>query len=125
MHPQVAAVLRQAQRLQSLLDRQSSKMAGESFTGKDPAETVEVTLNGHHWLTEVFIEDGLLRLGADTVVARVNDALQTATAGAAASIEADRERIHSDVAEITSEFKGDNGWRPTLRLDDPPAVDEP
>ena len=44
MHPQVAAVLKQAQRLQSLMDEQLSKMAGESFTATDEAETVEVTL---------------------------------------------------------------------------------
>jgi DNA-binding protein YbaB len=79
-------------------------MAGESFTATDEAETVEVTLNGHHWLTDVFIEDGLLRLGADTVAARVNEAIQSAEATASASIEADRERIDSVVAEITSEL---------------------
>ncbi|MDX1889352.1 YbaB/EbfC family nucleoid-associated protein [Mycolicibacterium sp. 050158] len=104
MHPQVAAVLRQAQRLQSLMDEQLNKMATESFTATDEAETVEVTLNGHQWLTDVFIEDGLLRLGAETVAARVNEALQNAGATAAASIEADRERIDTAVAEITSEL---------------------
>ena len=104
MHPQVAAVLRQAQRLQSLMDDQLDKMAGESFTATDESETVEVTLNGHQWLTDVFIEDGLLRLGAATVSARVNEALQIAGATASASIAADRERIDTAVAEITSEL---------------------
>lgn len=104
MHPQVAAVLRQAQRLQSLMDDQLAKMAGETFAATDEANTVEVTLNGHHWLTDVFIEDGLLRLGADTVAARINEALQNASATASASIEADRERIDSAVVEITSEL---------------------
>src|ERR1700712_5971551 len=101
MHPQVAAVLKQAQRLQSLMDEQLSKMAGESFTATDEAKTVEVTLNGHHWLTDVFIEEGLLRLGAETVAARVNEALQNASAQATASIDEDRERIDALVAEIT------------------------
>ncbi|MEU0497106.1 YbaB/EbfC family nucleoid-associated protein [Mycobacterium sp. NPDC006124] len=104
MHPQVAAVLKQAQRLQSLMDDQLTKMAGETFTATDETKTVEVTLNGHHWLTDVFIEEGLLRLGADTVAARVNEALQNAGATASASIEADRERIDSVVAEITSDL---------------------
>lgn len=108
MHPEVAAVLRQAQRLQSLMDEQLNKMAGESFTARDEAETVEVTLDGHQWLTDVFIEEGLLRLGADTVASRVNEALQNAGADAAASIEADRERIDSAVAEITSELDDAN-----------------
>jgi ESX secretion-associated protein EspL len=109
MHPQVAAVLSQAQRLQSLMDEQLAKMAGEFFTATDEAETVEVTLNGHHWLTEVFIEEGLLRLGADTVAARVNEALQNAGASAMASMEADRERIDAAVAEITSQPSATEG----------------
>jgi DNA-binding protein YbaB len=103
MHPQVAAVLKQAQRLQSLMDDQLTKMNTESFTATDEFETVEVTLNGHHWLTGVFIEDGLLRLGAETVEGRINEALQKAASKASASIDADRERIDAVVAEITSD----------------------
>ncbi len=56
----------------------------------------------------MFIEEGLLRLGADTVAARVNEALQNAGASASLSIEADRERIDSAVAEITSELNDTN-----------------
>jgi DNA-binding protein YbaB len=104
MHPQVAAVLRQAQRLQSLMDDQLAKMSTETFTATDESETVEVTLNGHHWLTGVFIEDGLLRLGAKTVEGRVNEALQKAASKAAVSIDADRERIDAAVAEFTSDL---------------------
>jgi DNA-binding protein YbaB len=104
MHPEVAAVLRQARRLQSLMDEQLDKMATESFTASDESETVEVTLNGHHWLKDVYIQDGLLRLGAETVEQRVNEALQKASAEATASIDADRERIDAVVAEITAEI---------------------
>ena len=104
MHPEVAAVLRQARRLQSLMDEQLDKMATESFTAADETETVEVTLNGHHWLKDVYIQDGLLRLGAETVEDRVNEALQKASAEASASIDADRERIDAVVAEITAEI---------------------
>lgn len=101
MHPEVAAVLLQAQRLQSVMDEQLAKMHIETFTATDDEETVEVTLNGHHWLTDVFINDGLLRLGAEAVQNRVNEALQKATAMAAESIAVDRERIDAAVAEIT------------------------
>ncbi|AFM14906.1 hypothetical protein Mycch_0079 [Mycolicibacterium chubuense NBB4] len=104
MHPEVAAVLRQAKRLQSLMDEQLDKMATESFTASDESETVEVTLNGHHWLKDVYIQDGLLRLGAETVERRVNEALQRANTEASASIDADRERIDAVVAEITAEL---------------------
>lgn len=101
MHPQVAAVLRQAQSLQSVLDDQLHKMNTETFTATDESETVEVTLNGHHHLQGIFIQDGLLRLGAQTVEQRLNEALHKATAEATTSIEADRERIDAMVAEIT------------------------
>ncbi len=103
MHPEVAAVLRQARRLQSLMDDQLDKMANDSFTASDEGETVEVTLNGHHWLKDVYIQDGLLRLGAETVEQRVNEALQKASEIATESIDADRERIDAVVAEITAE----------------------
>lgn len=103
MHPQVAAVLRQAQLLQSVMDDQLAKMNQQTFTAMDETRTVEVTLNGHSWLTDVYLEDGVLRLGAEVVESRLNQALQKATAEAAESIEADRERIDSLVAEITAE----------------------
>ena len=105
MHPQVAAVLKQAQQLQSLVDEQLNKMNSETFTATDEAETVEVTLNGHHYLTAAFISEGLLRLGARTVEQRINEALQNATAAATQSIEADRERIDAAVAEITADLQ--------------------
>lgn len=103
MHPEVAAVLRQAQRLQSLMDDQLHKMANETFTASDETDTVDVTLDGHHNLKSIFIEDGLLRLGAEVVQQRLNEALQKATALASASIEADRERIDEVAARITAE----------------------
>lgn len=105
MHPQVAAVLRQAQELQSIVDDQLNKMNNQTFTATDESETVEVTLDGHHNLTGAFIEDGLLRLGAHTVEQRINEALQKATAAATASIEADRERIDAAVTEITASLQ--------------------
>ena len=105
LHPQVAAVLKQAQRLQSIVDDQLHKMNTETFTATDEAKTVEVTLNGHHYLTGVFISDGLLRFGARIVQERIHEALQNATAAATQSIEADRERIDAAVAEITEDLQ--------------------
>ncbi|ORA36331.1 YbaB/EbfC family nucleoid-associated protein [Mycobacterium aquaticum] len=103
MHPEVAAVLQKAQQLQALMDDQLHKMNTETFTAADETNTVEVTLNGHHHLKSVFIEDGLLRLGAQTVEQRLNEALQKATAKASASITADRERLDEMVADLTGE----------------------
>lgn len=106
VHPLVASVLSQAERLQSIMDDQLYKMKNEKFTATDESKTVEVTVNGHHWLTDVYIKDGLLRLGADTVAQRINDALQKATAQATVSIQADQERINAMVADITDEYGG-------------------
>ncbi len=103
VHPKVAAVLEQTQRLQSVLDAQLAKMNSEKFTATDRFSTVRVTLTGHHRLDGVVIEDGLLRLGAQAVEDRLNEALQIATAAATQSIEADLRRLDSMVAEITSE----------------------
>jgi hypothetical protein len=45
-----------------------------------------------------------LRLGAEVVQSRVNEALQKASAVATESITADRERIDAAVAEITADM---------------------
>jgi DNA-binding protein YbaB len=105
MHPQVAAVLAQAQQLQSIMDEQLHKMNSQTFTASDETETVEVTLDGHHHLTGVHIEDGLLRHGAHVVEHRLNEALQNAAEAATAAIEADRERIDAQVAELTESWQ--------------------
>jgi DNA-binding protein YbaB len=107
MHPDVAAVLQQAERLQSLMDEQLHKMNNQKFTATDDAETVEVTLNGHHHLTGTFIADGLLRLGAEAVETRLKQALQKATDAATKSIELDRDRIDAAVADITADLRKD------------------
>ncbi|KUI05555.1 DNA-binding protein [Mycolicibacterium acapulense] len=101
MHPDVAAVLRQAQQLQSLMDDQLDRMNSQTFTGTDESETVQVTLDGHHQLTGVVIGEGLLNLGVEEVQRRLNEALDSATAAATASLEADRDRIDAAVADIT------------------------
>ncbi|TQK29749.1 YbaB/EbfC family nucleoid-associated protein [Arthrobacter sp. SLBN-53] len=101
MHPEVAAVLRQAGRLQELMDAQLHKMDSESFTATDESETVEVTLNGHHRLVDVYLADGLLRLGSHTIEERLNEALRNATEVASESVAADRDRLNDAVAEIT------------------------
>lgn len=101
MHPDVSAVLRQAQQLQSLMDAALHRMNTQTFTAKDQSETVEVTLDGHHQLTGVVIQDGLLRLGVEEVAQRLNEALHRATDAATASLEADRDRIDAAVADIT------------------------
>lgn len=104
LHPTVAAVLRHSEQLQSIMDDQLHKMNSQTFVATDESETVEVTLDGHQQLTNIHIDDGLLRLGAATVEQRVNEALQKATATAISSIEADRERIDAMVNEMSDDL---------------------
>lgn len=101
MHPQVAAVLQQAQQLQSIMDEQLHKMNSQTFTATDESGTVEVTLDGHHQLKSASIAEGTMRLGVEELQQRLNEALRNASAAASTTIEADRERIDAAVAEIT------------------------
>lgn len=100
MHPQVSEVLEQAQRFASTLEDQQYWMDHESFRATDDARTVQVTINGRHWLTGLYIEDGLLRLGAATVRQRINEALHNAHAAATAAVEARQEQVIAGLTEI-------------------------
>ncbi|MGE2726316.1 YbaB/EbfC family nucleoid-associated protein [Mycolicibacterium pulveris] len=103
MHPQVAAVLQQAQQLQSIMDEQLRRMNSQTFTASDESGTVEVTLDGHHQLKSAFIAEGLMRVGVEELQQRLNEALGNASAAASSAIDADRERIDAAVAEITGD----------------------
>jgi DNA-binding protein YbaB len=98
MHPQVAEVLRQVENFQTLLDAQADQTKSESFTGTDEAKSVQVTLDGRQWLTEIYIKDGLLRLGLATVAERINEAMRNAQATATVALEAEGERFIESLA---------------------------
>jgi len=111
MHPEVAEALRQAQRFQSALEDQAHRTTTETFTATDEFETVEVTLNGHRWLTDIRIEDGLLRLGAETVEERINEAVRYAVADAVAADEAHSAQLFESLAEIAGSLRDTLGLR--------------
>jgi DNA-binding protein YbaB len=102
LHPEVpphiaegqpgAALLREADRLQSALaDFQHVQTA--LFSATDEADTVQATVDGHGCLTGLHIEDGLLRLGTETVEQRVNEALENARAAATRAVGAEQEKL--------------------------------
>ncbi|BBZ72611.1 YbaB/EbfC family nucleoid-associated protein [Mycobacterium paraseoulense] len=105
MHPQVAEVLRQAQQFQSALEDQQHRTDTELFTATDESESVEVTLNARLCLTGLHIEDGLLRLGADMVEQRINEAIGNAQAAATEAIDAEHERLIELAAGIAGSLK--------------------
>jgi DNA-binding protein YbaB len=98
--PQPAELLRQIQQIQTAVDAQANNLVTESFTGTDEAKTVKVTLDGRQWLTDLHFQDGLLRLGIETVAQRVNEAIRNAQEAASVAGELEREKFIESLANI-------------------------
>jgi DNA-binding protein YbaB len=97
-------VMQRMQRMTSLLGDNLDAAKFETFSGTDEAETVHVTTNGRHRLTELRIDSGLLRLGVGAVARRIKEAVgnaqKAATAGAAAADEELKARLEEIVREL-------------------------
>ena len=104
-HPQATAALDEMKKFNELLEGALTKKSTGSFSAKDETETVEVVVNGDILLTQVYIEDGLLRLGAATVEQRINEALRNAAAAATAANEAEHEQLLESLASIATSIK--------------------
>ncbi|MBW0012706.1 YbaB/EbfC family nucleoid-associated protein [Mycobacterium sp.] len=87
-HPQVAEVLGEFKNLTDVLEGAMKQQATGSYAAQDQTETVEVVIDGDRVITQLHIEDGLLRLGAETVEERINEALMMANAKATAALDA-------------------------------------
>lgn len=101
MHPDVAAILREAKRLEDVLEDRLHQIRTGRFTASDEARTVEVTLDGEHRLVDVFITEGALRKGLGAIQSAVNEALVKANADVDASASAGAAKINAVLAEIT------------------------
>lgn len=104
-HPQMVEALEFGQRLQSALEDDMYRTHTETFTATDETKTVEVTVDGQRNLTDLRIEDGLLRLGAETVQQRVNEALSNAAVAVNAANEAQHQRLVESLAGIAGSMK--------------------
>ncbi|MCV7429635.1 YbaB/EbfC family nucleoid-associated protein [Mycobacterium montefiorense] len=111
-HPQVAQTLEQLQRFSSALEAQMRRTHTQSFTATDEAETVEVTIDGHRRLVGLDIQDGLLRLGAETVQRRVNAALQTAQVSASATLQVQQADLVASLAGLAGSLQSTVGLIP-------------
>ncbi len=105
-HPQVVEALDQLKRFNSALEDQMQRTATGSFSATDETETVDVTINGHRCLTGLHIEDGLLRLGAETVEQRINEALGRAQASATQATQAQQAELVSTLSEVAASLSG-------------------
>lgn len=104
-HPQATAVMSEFKKFSDVLEGALKQRGTGSFTAKDDSETVEVVINGDMVLTQLHLEDGLLRLGAQAVESRINEALLKATAEAAASIEASQGETFEALAKIVDSLQ--------------------
>jgi DNA-binding protein YbaB len=104
-HPQAAEALAGLERFNKALEDQMNRTNNGSYTATDVTETVEVTINGRRCLTDLHIEDGLLRLGAETVQERVNDALLRAQAEASGALQAQQEQLVASLSEIAGSLQ--------------------
>ncbi len=104
-HPEAVQALEQLKQFQAALSDQLSQVTDGTFTGTDQHGTVEVTVDGARWLKGLFIQDGLLRLGADEVQERINEAIGTAQAAASESLQAQQGQLYANLRGITSSLK--------------------
>jgi DNA-binding protein YbaB len=104
-HPQVAEMLSHLQQFNSALDDQMRRTTVETFSATDETKTVNATVNGSRCLTGLYLEEGLLRLGADTVAERVNEALAHAQAASSEASNAQRAQLVSALSEIAGSLK--------------------
>lgn len=82
-----------ADRVESAWADYQHRMTSELFVGTDAAETVEATVNGEYRLTGLHLEEGLLRLGAEVVEQRIDEALKNAHAAAEAAVDTEQEQL--------------------------------
>ncbi|MEM6107699.1 YbaB/EbfC family nucleoid-associated protein [Mycobacterium sp. 050272] len=100
--PQVTEALQHLQRFVSAFEDDAFRTSTGTFTATDETETVTVTVNGDRWLTGLQIEPGLLRMGAETVQQRLNEALHTAQAATIAAAEDEEQQLQDTVAAVVS-----------------------
>lgn len=100
VHPLVAAFLRQAGRLEEVLDDRLHQIQTGRFTAANTDGTVEVTLDSHHQLVDVFITDGLLRKGVPAVQSAVNEAIAKANGEVDVSATDAVAQINAVVAQV-------------------------
>jgi DNA-binding protein YbaB len=107
-----AEALQRTQQFLSVLEDQMHRTKTETFTATDEAETVEVTVNAERWLTDLRIEHGLLRLGAETVRERINEALRKAQATALSAAEKEEGQLENALTSIVGALQEQLGDLP-------------
>ncbi|MEE6138568.1 YbaB/EbfC family nucleoid-associated protein [Mycobacterium sp. 050128] len=110
--PQVTEALQHLQRFISAFEDEAFRTSTETSTATDETETVAVTVNGDRWLTGLQIEHGLLRLGAETVQQRINEALHKAQAATIAAADDEEQHLQDTVAAVVGALQRQLGDLP-------------
>lgn len=105
-HPQAVEALDQLKRFNSALEDHVHRTTTETYTATDEAESVKVVLDGNRTLTGLYLEEGLLRLGAETVQNRINEALLNAQAAAESGFEANQQQLLATLTDAANELIG-------------------
>ncbi|VBA47228.1 YbaB/EbfC family nucleoid-associated protein [Mycobacterium attenuatum] len=98
-HPRVAQMVHQAHIVMSLLDEQVRRMSAESFTAAHHTGAVEVSLNGHRRMTGLYIDPGVMGLGAQELASMINETIAGASDYVAEWVGADVADLEDRVAE--------------------------
>lgn len=101
---QAAAAMEHLNQMQALLQGQMSLHDTGTFTAKDESETVAATIDGDCLLIGLEIEEGLRRLGAETVEQRINEAIANAHTQAMAAIQGQHEQTVLAFAKMTADL---------------------
>jgi DNA-binding protein YbaB len=107
---QTDGIVAHAQHIQAAMDDQLHQLNNRSFNATDHAKTVVVTVDGRQRLTDLYLQDGLLRLGTETVAQRINEAIVNAQAAATAADEAEQQRFFELMDDAAGSLKGILGY---------------
>ena len=105
-HPQAVEALERLKRFNSALEDHVHHTTTDTYAATDESESVNVVLDGNRTLTGLYIEDGLLRLGAETVQQRINEALLNAQAAAEEGFQANQQQLLVTLTDTANELIG-------------------
>jgi DNA-binding protein YbaB len=111
--PLMSDVQQQLVRFTSALEDEKHRTNTQTFRATDEAKTVEVVINGNRWLTGLYIEPGLLRLGVDVVQQRILEALTEAQSAAFADRKAAASQLEEAMAAMLGNLEFAIGDLPT------------
>jgi DNA-binding protein YbaB len=98
--------LQQTQQYVSAIEDHTYRTSTETFTATDETGTVRAVVNGDRWLTGLQIEDGLLRLGVETVQQRIGEAVRNAQRAGLESLGDSQQQLQETLSGFGAVIQG-------------------